>query len=291
MVLPTGAGKTHVAVMAIDAEAAQHARRRADARSRAPVVRPAARDVSASRSASSAAASTTCSRSPSPRTTRRTCTWSTSARASGSSCSTSAITCPSPTYALAARSASRRIGSASRRRPSAPTDATPMLDDARRAHRLPTRHRRARGRVPRRVRDRARRRRARPRGARRVRRRARASTSPSSRRTGSAWRARAAGASSSMRSSRERRGPRARCAPTAGSASSPSPPARSSTYLEHLLHEHRARSRARLHAGQRHGVRASRVASSSRCITHQTKVRERSEILDGFSRTATTARS
>ena len=71
VVLPTGSGKSHVAILAIDDAAAERARRRAHARPRAPVVRPARRRPSAARSASSAAASTTSSRSRSRRTTPR----------------------------------------------------------------------------------------------------------------------------------------------------------------------------------------------------------------------------
>ena len=73
-----------------------HAGRRADARPGAPVVRRPARDLRRPGRPHRRRRLRRRSRSPSRPTTRPTCTWSTSARASAWWCSTSAITCRAP---------------------------------------------------------------------------------------------------------------------------------------------------------------------------------------------------
>ena len=157
VVLPTGAGKTHVATMAIDGKRRSTlvvvptldlvrqwydllARRRSACQ--IGVVGGGDHDVEAHHRHHVRLGAT--------------CTWSTSATASASSSSTSATTCrASRTRSPRAARASRRFASASPRRPSAPTVAIGARR-AHRPHRLPPRHRRALGRVPRRLRDRAR---------------------------------------------------------------------------------------------------------------------------------------
>ena len=173
VVLPTGAGQEPRRAPRDRRQAAQHARRRADARPRAPVVRPARGDVRRPDRPRRRRRARRAARSPSRRTTRRSCTWSTSARASASSSSTSAITCPSAGYALAARAclAPFRLG----------LTATPERADGRDAELAsligPVVYRKdiieLSGRLPGRVRHRARVDRALARGARRARRRAR----------------------------------------------------------------------------------------------------------------------
>ena len=261
VVLPTGAGKTQVACMAID-----------DKRRATLVVaptldlvrqwydllqaRPSAQRVGRHRLVG--AANTRSSRSPSRPTTPPTCTWSTWARASVSWCSTSVTTCPAPpTPGRAPRLAPFRLG----------LTATPERADGRdvrarradRAGRLPQGHRRSGRRLPGRVRDRARRRRAGAGRARRIRGRARHLSRLRVRATGSAWRARKAGRSSSC--ARPAASPAAaRCRPIAGSASSRSARRPSSITSSTCSNRHRADRAHLVHAGQRHLRTRSRGA-------------------------------
>ena len=146
-------------------------------------------------------------------------------------------------------------------------------------------------RLPRRVRDRARRpSSSSPDERARVRRRARASTATSSRRNG----IRMVEPDGLDRVHHplvaQRRGPARDAAPTAGSASSRSRAPAKLDYVEHLLAPP-PRTTARSSSPQDN---ATAYAVSRRflvpAITHQTKVRERSEILAGLRRRRATAR-
>ena len=141
------------------------------------------------------------------------------------------------------------------------------------------------GRLPRRVRDRARRRRARPRGARRVRRRARASTAAFVAANGIRMASPAGWGEFIMRSSRSDEGRRAMHAYRRQRELAFAAPAKLD-YVEHLLDRHRARPRAPLHPGQRHRVRRSRGASSSR----SSRTRRRCASAATSSRASPTAR-
>ncbi len=196
---------------------------------------------------------------------------------------------PGPTYALAARLclAPYRLG----------LTATPERADGReadlagagRADRLPQGHRRARRRLPGGVRDRAGQRRPHRGGAGRVRRRARRSTGTSCAPRASTCPGPAAGRTSSCRAARTDEGRRALAAYRRQREIAFTAPAKLD-YVERLLEQHRD-DRALIFTEDNATVYLVSRRFLVPAITHKTKVRERSDILAGLAERALRAPS